>query len=83
MKLVLILTGDARADMPKVEPTEVNVEPLSIGPGDYVTHPISGRLLYCVARHVNLVSREIEVILDTPPAKHKTHDYFRRARFRW
>ena len=65
MKLKMKLVGDALAAMPNVAPMEVNLEPFSIAPGDFVTHPVAPqRALICVARHVDLTKREVEVFLD-------------------
>lgn len=68
MKLKMKLVGNALAAMPNVEPMPINLEPFSIVPGDLVTHPISPQCaLICVARHIDLVKREVEVYLDFAP----------------
>ena len=65
MNLKMKLVGEALAAMPNVEPMAVNLDPFSIVPGDFVTHPLfPQRALVCVARHIDLVKREVEVFLD-------------------
>lgn len=65
MKLKMKLVGEALAAMPNKGAMEVHLEPFSIMPGDFVTHPLlAQRAMVCVARHIDLVKREVEIFLD-------------------
>lgn len=65
MKLKMKLVGAALAAMPDAGLVELNLEPFSVAIGDFLTHPLfPQRALVCVARHIDLVRREVEVYLD-------------------
>ena len=69
MNVMMRIVGEALTELqarkqpqPKMRP---HVEPFAIQVGDFVTHPLfPDRALRCVARHFNLVAREVELYLD-------------------
>jgi hypothetical protein len=66
------LVGEAAAEwqaIGKRDPVlDVHVEPFAIQQGDFLTHPLfPTRALTCIARHIDLVKREVEVFMDFAP----------------
>lgn len=69
MDVILKLVGEAALEWErsgKPAPTaQAHVEAFGIQRGDFVTHPLfPERAMQCMARHINLVTREVELFLD-------------------